>query len=101
VVGENNSTASASDNSAAAGNGNATVVNADGSEDVVAGNENTVGMADSTGTIEVSDTTVGDVSTGSISDLMLQDAQGITNLWANTGLFNNMINSTVVNVNLN
>ncbi|MEX0921963.1 MAG: hypothetical protein WDZ84_04245 [Rhodovibrionaceae bacterium] len=101
VVGNQNNTASASDNSAAANNGDATVVNADGSEDFVAGNNNTVGMAESNGTIEVTNSTVGDVATGSISDVQMQDARGITSVWSNTGLFNNMINSTVINVNFN
>ena len=101
VVGNQNNTASASEGSAAANNGDATVVNADGSEDFVAGNDNTVGMAESNGTIEVIDSTIGDVTTGAISDVQIQDARGITNVWSNTGLFNNMINSTVVNVNFN
>lgn len=101
VIGNQNETASASDNSAAANNGDATVVNADGSEDFVAGSDNTVGMAESNGSIDLAGATIGDMTSGSISEVQIQDARGITNVWSNTGMFNNMINSTVVNVNFN
>jgi hypothetical protein len=100
VIGNQNETASASDNSAAANNGDAIVVNIEDSEDVIAGSNNTVGMADSNGTIELTDVVMGDLTSGSISGIHIEDARGITNVWSNTGMFSNMIGSTVVNINL-
>jgi hypothetical protein len=100
VIGNQNETASASDNSAAANNGDAIVVNIEDSEDVIAGSDNTVGMAESTGEIDLTDVVMGDLTSGSISGIQIQEARGITNVWSNTGMFSNMIGSTVVNVNL-
>lgn len=100
VIGNQNETASASDNSAAANNGDAIVVNIEGSEDVIAGSDNTVGMAESTGEIDLTDVVMGDLTSGSISGIQIQEAHGITNVWSNTGMFSNMIGSTVVNINL-